>query len=81
MISERTLKLLQWDTLDVKTLKAIIQIVNEQEGKAHTMAVMHNFSGDYSPTKLKVRQDEIRRLSEFLLAILIGIKQLETKGE
>lgn len=81
MIKEETLKLLKWDTFDVKTLETIIQIVNEQESLVYTSGILHNFKGDYSPTKIEARQDEIRRLSEFLQAILIGIKELKTKGE
>lgn len=80
MINERTLKLLKWDTLDVKTLKAIIQIVDERVGLVGMSAVLHSFKGEYSPTKVKVREDELRGLSEVLQAILIGIEELKAKG-
>ena len=81
MINERTLKLLKWDTLDVNTLKAIIQIVNERKGLVYSSAILHSFKGDYSPTKVKVREDELITLYEFLRSILLGVESLRNQGE
>jgi hypothetical protein len=80
MLNENTLKLLKYDTLDIITLEEVLNIVDNQIGTLHMSALFNGNKGDYSPTKVKAREDEIRNLSKNLRGILEGIKALENKG-
>jgi hypothetical protein len=80
MWNEKTLKLLKYDTLDVKTLANVIDIVENRIGTLHMFALFNGNKGDYSPTKVKAREDEIHSLTKHLHSILVGIRALENKG-
>jgi hypothetical protein len=80
MMDKKTLKLLKYDTLDTRTLEEVLEIVGNQIGTLHMIALFNGNKGDYSPTKVKAREEEIRNLGKNLRGILEGIEALETKG-
>jgi hypothetical protein len=78
MMDKKTLKLLKYDTLDTRTLEEVLDIVGNQIGTLHMTALWNDNKGDYSPTRVKAREDEIRNLGKNLRGILDGIRALET---
>lgn len=68
-MDKKFLKRHKWDKLDVPTLHKVIEITNSRASTLTLCTLLTNQKGDFSPTRLTAKLNELKNFAEYLKVI------------